>query len=116
MAAEKTAEKTVKKTVKKKTAKQEKQILVIVESPGKVKTIEKYLGPSYNVKASMGHLIDLPKSRTAIDVEHNFEPEYITVRGRAKILKELQTDAKKSGKVLLACDNDRRRSNCVAFA
>jgi DNA topoisomerase-1 len=90
---------------KKKTA--EKQILVIVESPGKVKTIEKYLGPSYNVKASMGHLIDLPKSRTAIDVDHNFEPEYITVRGRAKILKELQTDAKKSGKVLLACDNDR---------
>jgi DNA topoisomerase-1 len=90
---------------KKKTA--DKQILVIVESPGKVKTIEKYLGPSYNVKASMGHLIDLPKSRTAIDVDHNFEPEYITVRGRAKILKELQTDAKKSGKVLLACDNDR---------
>ncbi|MDR0502614.1 MAG: type I DNA topoisomerase [Treponema sp.] len=92
---------------KKKKPKQEKQILVIVESPGKVKTIEKYLGPSYNVKASMGHLIDLPKSRTAIDVDNNFEPEYITVRGRAKILKELQTDAKKSGKVLLACDNDR---------
>jgi len=90
-----------------KTKKTKKQILVIVESPGKVKTIEKYLGPSYNVKASMGHLIDLPKSRTAIDVEHNFEPEYITVRGRAKILRELQTDAKKSDKVLLACDNDR---------
>jgi len=87
--------------------KQEKQILVIVESPGKVKTIEKYLGSGYNVKASMGHLIDLPKSRTAIDVDHNFEPEYITVRGRAKILKELQTDAKKAGKILLACDNDR---------
>jgi len=102
------AEKTVKKSAeKKKVSKQDKKILVIVESPGKVKTIEKYLGPSYNVKASMGHLIDLPKSRTAIDVDHNFEPEYITVRGRAKILKELQTDAKKSGKVLLACDNDR---------
>ncbi|MCL2441010.1 MAG: type I DNA topoisomerase [Treponema sp.] len=101
-----TKEKKEKK-VKKKTVKQEKQTLVIVESPGKVKTIEKYLGPSYNVKASMGHLIDLPKSRTAIDVDHNFEPEYITVRGRAKILKELQSDAKKSGKVLLACDNDR---------
>jgi len=101
MAKEKTAKKS---PVKKKT---EKQILVIVESPGKVKTIEKYLGPLYNVKASMGHLIDLPKSRTAIDVDHDFEPEYITVRGRAKILKELQTDAKKSGKVLLACDNDR---------
>ena len=106
MTKEKTAKK--KSAVKKKvTQKQEKQILVIVESPGKVKTIEKYLGPSYNVKASMGHLIDLPKSRTAIDVEHNFEPEYITVRGRAKILKELQADAKKAGKVLLACDNDR---------
>jgi len=104
MATEKTAKKS---TSKKKTAKQDKRILVIVESPGKVKTIEKYLGPSYNVKASMGHLIDLPKSRTAIDVDNNFEPEYITVRGRAKILKELQTDAKKSGKVLLACDNDR---------
>jgi DNA topoisomerase-1 len=103
-----TAEKTAKKSpVKKGSSKPEKQIMVIVESPGKVKTIEKYLGPSYNVKASMGHLIDLPKSRTAIDVDNNFEPEYITVRGRAKILKELQTDAKKSGKVLLACDNDR---------
>jgi len=102
-----TEKKDKKSAAKKKSSKQEKQILVIVESPGKVKTIEKYLGPSYNVKASMGHLIDLPKSRTAIDVEHDFEPEYITVRGRAKILKELQTDAKKSGKVLLACDNDR---------
>jgi len=110
MAAEKAVKKSPEKkspVKKKSTKKQEKQILVIVESPGKVKTIEKYLGPLYNVKASMGHLIDLPKSRTAIDVEHNFEPEYITVRGRAKILKELQTDAKKSGKVLLACDNDR---------
>jgi DNA topoisomerase-1 len=92
---------------KKSMLKQEKQILVIVESPGKVKTIEKYLGPSYNVKASMGHLIDLPKSRTAIDVDNNFEPEYITVRGRAKILKELQSDAKKASRILLACDNDR---------
>jgi len=104
------AETKVKKVDKKKTKPKgtaEKQTLVIVESPGKVKTIEKYLGSSYNVKASMGHLIDLPKSRTAIDVEHDFEPEYITVRGRAKILKELQTDAKKSGRVLLACDNDR---------
>jgi len=114
MAAEKTEKKSAEKktpakktTAKKSSAKQKKQILVIVESPGKVKTIEKYLGTSYNVKASMGHLIDLPKSRTAIDVEHNFEPEYITVRGRAKILKELQSDAKKAEKVLLACDNDR---------
>jgi DNA topoisomerase-1 len=91
----------------KSAANQDKRILVIVESPGKVKTIEKYLGPSYSVKASMGHLIDLPRSRTAVDVDHDFEPEYITVRGRAKILKELKTDAMKSCKVLLACDNDR---------
>ncbi|MCL2232346.1 MAG: toprim domain-containing protein, partial [Treponema sp.] len=94
-----------KKASKKKT--DEKKILVIVESPAKAKTIEKYLGPSYTVKASMGHLIDLPKSRLAIDVEHNFEPEYITVRGRAKLLKELQGDAKKADTVLLASDNDR---------
>ncbi|MDR1507156.1 MAG: type I DNA topoisomerase [Treponema sp.] len=90
-----------------KTKKAEKKTLVIVESPAKAKTIEKYLGGSYTVKASMGHLIDLPKSRMAIDVDHEFEPEYITVRGRAKLLKELQSDAKKSGEVLLASDNDR---------
>ena len=95
------------KALKKKKTPEEKKILVIVESPAKAKTIEKYLGSSYMVKASMGHLIDLPKSRLAIDVEKNFEPEYITVRGRAKLLKELQGDAKKAGTVLLASDNDR---------
>ena len=84
-----------------------KQVLVIVESPSKAHTIEKYLGPGYVVKASKGHLIDLPKSRMAIDVEDNFNPEYITVRGKAKLLKELQKDAKKSEAVLLASDNDR---------
>jgi len=107
MATETKAKLPAKKQGRKKKEAPGKQILIIVESPGKVKTIEKYLGPDYVVKASMGHLIDLPKSRTAIDVDHNFEPEYITVRGRAKILKELQTDAKKSCKVMLACDNDR---------
>lgn len=81
--------------------------LVIVESPGKTKTIEKSLGPGYVVKASMGHLIDLPKSRMAIQLENRFEPEYITVRGRAKLLKELQKEAKKSDHVLLASDPDR---------
>ena len=81
--------------------------LVIVESPAKATTIEKYLGPGYTVKASMGHLIDLPKSRMAVNVENDFQPEYITVRGRAKLLKELQKDAKKSTHVLLASDNDR---------
>ncbi|MBQ9909430.1 MAG: type I DNA topoisomerase [Treponema sp.] len=81
--------------------------LVIVESPAKATTIEKYLGPGYTVKASMGHLIDLPKSRMAVNIENDFQPEYITVRGRAKLLKELQKDAKKSDHVLLASDNDR---------
>jgi DNA topoisomerase-1 len=90
-----------------KKALKERKTLVIVESPSKAKTIEKYLGPDYTVKACMGHLIDLPKSRLAIDVEKNFEPEYITVRGRAKLLKELQGDAKKAFSVLLASDNDR---------
>lgn len=100
------AEKT--KVKQKKTEKtQRKKTLVIVESPAKAKTIEKYLGTHYVVRASMGHLIDLPKSRLAIDVDHNFEPEYITVRGRAKILKELQGEAKKADQVFLASDNDR---------
>ena len=94
-----------KKPVEKKPG--ERKILVIVESPAKAKTLEKYLGSEYTVKASMGHLIDLPKSRLAIDVDHDFEPEYITVRGRAKLLKELQGDAKKADSVLLASDNDR---------
>ncbi|WP_162504619.1 type I DNA topoisomerase [Treponema endosymbiont of Eucomonympha sp.] len=84
-----------------------KNTLVIVESPAKAKTIEKYLGKGYTVKASMGHVIDLPKSRMAVDIDHGFEPEYITVKGRAKILQELRQDAKKSDAVLLASDNDR---------
>ena len=84
-----------------------KQILLIVESPAKGKTIEKYLGKGYTVAASMGHLIDLPKSRLAIDVEGSFEPEYITVRGKAKILRELKQKARKADVILLASDNDR---------
>ena len=96
-----------KKSTSKKSKANKTKNLVIVESPAKAHTIEKYLGSGYTVKASMGHLIDLPKSRLAIDVEHGFQPEYITVRGRAKLLKELQRDAKKSDEVLLASDNDR---------
>lgn len=99
-------EKKAKKTSK-KSAKKEKGTLVIVESPTKAKSIEHYLGAGYTVKASVGHVIDLPKSRLAIDVENNFQPEYITVRGKAKLLKELQKDAKNSKAVLLASDNDR---------
>jgi DNA topoisomerase-1 len=100
------AVKTTKKTSSKKKA-QDKRVLVIVESPTKATSFEKYLGSDYTVKASMGHLIDLPKSRTGVDTENNFEPEYITVRGRAKILKELLTEAKKAQMVLLASDPDR---------
>lgn len=88
-------------------AKKKKETLLIVESPAKARTIERYLGSGYSVAASMGHLIDLPKSRVAVDVENSFEPEYITVRGKAKILKELQSKAKKADTVLLASDNDR---------
>lgn len=97
---------TVKKVIK-KPKKAAKPTLVIVESPAKAKTIEKYLGSSYVVLASMGHLIDLPKSRLGVDVDHGFTPEYLTIRGKAKLLKELQTTAKKSSAVLLASDNDR---------
>ena len=99
------AKQAVKPARKKAAAK--KHTLVIVESPAKAATIEKYLGASYTVKASMGHLIDLPKSRMGVNTEKDFEPEYITVRGRAKLLKGLQTEAKKAAAVLLASDNDR---------
>ena len=84
-----------------------KGTLIIVESPAKARTIEKYLGSGYSVEASMGHLVDLPKSRLAIDLENGFQPEYITIRGKAKILKGLQKAAAKSKEVLLASDNDR---------
>ena len=70
--------------------------LVIVESPAKAKTIEKYLGKKYKVKASMGHVIDLPKSQMGVDIEHDFEPKYITIRGKGPILKEIKAAAKKT--------------------
>lgn len=92
---------------KEKSSSKKTQTLIIVESPAKAHSIEKILGTGYTVKASKGHLIDLPKSRMAIDIEHNFQPEYITVRGKAKLLKELQKDAKKVDRVFLASDNDR---------
>ena len=68
--------------------------LVIVESPSKAKTIGKYLGPDYEVKASMGHLRDLPKSKMGVDIEGNFEPVYIPVKGKEAIFKELRDSAK----------------------
>ena len=83
------------------------EYLVIVESPAKAKTIERYLGKKYKVKASMGHVSDLPKSQMGVDVENNYKPKYITIRGKGDILKELSKAAKKAKKVYLAADPDR---------
>ena len=104
-AAKKTA---AKKTTKKTSAKAGKKYnLVIVESPVKAKTIEDFLGSGYKVKACNGHLIDLPKSKLGVDVENNFEPNYIVIRGKSPLLKELKKEAQNAEKVYLATDPDR---------
>lgn len=94
-----------KKTTKKRA--KVKKNLVIVESPSKAKTIEKYLGSSYKVVASIGHIRDLPKSRMAVDFENDYEPEYISIRGKGDIIKSLRKDAKNAKAVYLASDPDR---------
>ena len=81
--------------------------LVIVESPAKVKTIKKFLGSNYEVMASNGHVRDLPKSQMGIDIEHGFEPKYITIRGKGDILAALRKEVKKADKIYLATDPDR---------
>lgn len=81
--------------------------LVIVESPAKAKTIERYLGKKYKVKASMGHVRDLPKSQMGVDAENNFTPKYITIRGKGDVVKDLKSAAKKAKKIYLAADPDR---------
>lgn len=82
--------------------------LVIVESPAKAKTIEKFLGKNhYVVKASVGHIRDLPKSRLGVDIDNNFEPEYINIRGKGPVIKDLKKEAKKASKIYLATDPDR---------
>jgi DNA topoisomerase-1 len=81
--------------------------LIIVESPAKARTIKGFLGRNYDVKASLGHVRDLPRSRFGIDVENNFEPDYITIRGKGPVLKELRDAAKKADRILLATDPDR---------
>ena len=81
--------------------------LVIVESPAKVKTIKKFLGSSYEVVASNGHVRDFPKSQLGIDVEHDYEPKYITIRGKGDILANLRKEVKKADKIYLATDPDR---------
>jgi DNA topoisomerase-1 len=81
--------------------------MVIVESPAKAKTIKKYLGPNYKIKASMGHIRDLPKSRMGVDLENNFEPKYINIRGKGELISELKKEAKDVSKIFLATDPDR---------
>lgn len=83
------------------------QKLVIVESPAKAKTIEKYLGKNYVVEASMGHVRDLPKSQLGVDIENEYNPKYITIRGKGELLSKLRKLAKKSDKIYLATDPDR---------
>lgn len=81
--------------------------LVIVESPAKAKTIEKFLGRRYTVRASLGHVRDLPRSQFGVDVENGFNPKYITIRGKGEVLKELRDGAKKADRIFLATDPDR---------
>ena len=112
MAKTATAEKEAKKTTKKKAtvkkaAKTGKKYLVIVESPAKAATIGKFLGNNYKIEASMGHVRDMPKSQMGIDFEHDFEPKYITLRGKGELLGKLRKDAKAADKVYLATDPDR---------
>jgi len=95
----------VKKAKNNKASK--KKTLVIVESPSKAKTLTKLLGRGYEVKASVGHVRDLPKSRLAVDIENNFQPDYIVVRGKGPVVKELKKKASESSGVILASDPDR---------
>ena len=106
----KSATKTTAKSAKAKTTRRRKapkRTLVVVESPAKAKTIEKYLGRKYMVRASMGHLRDLPKSQFGIDVENDFAPKYINIRGKGDLIKALKKDAKQADKIYLASDPDR---------
>ena len=104
-----TKKKTTSKTTAKKATGAAKstraaagKTLVVVESPTKAKTIEKYLGTKYTVKASMGHLRDLPRSQFGIDVDNDFEPKYINIRGKGDIIKDLKKAAENADKVYLA--------------
>ena len=88
--------------------------LVIVESPSKATTIKKFLGSSYEVIASNGHVRDLPKSQLGIDVDNDFEPKYITIRGKGELLAKLRKEVKKADKIYLATDPDRE-GDIMAF-
>ena len=84
-----------------------KDTLVIVESPSKAKTIGKFLGKNYTVVVSVGHIRDLPKSKLGIDIENDFEPQYISIRGKGDLIKTLKKETKNAKKVYLATDPDR---------
>ena len=84
-----------------------KKSLVIVESPAKANTINKYLGKDFVVKASLGHIKDLPKSKLGVDIQNDFEPVYDIIPGKEKVIKELRTAAKGADRIFLAADNDR---------
>lgn len=102
-----TTEKKNKSTKSASKGTKAKKYLVIVESPAKAATIGKFLGSSYKIEASMGHIRDLPKSQLGIDVENDFEPKYITIRGKGDLLSKLRRDARNADKVFLATDPDR---------
>lgn len=104
MAEKKSSNKTAKKTSSKSSTKKK---LVIVESPTKVDSVKKYLGSTYNIEATMGHLRDLPKSQLGVDIENDFEPRYITIRGKGDLIAKLKKKAKSASKIYLATDPDR---------
>src|SRR6476646_4005943 len=101
----KTPAKSAAKTPSAKSGRE--KALVVVESPAKAKTIKKYLGAGFTVKASVGHVMDLPKSKMGVDVEHGFLPEYVVIRGKGKIISEIKKSAKDVDVVYLAPDPDR---------
>ena len=101
MATSTTKKKTTSKRKTTRRAKPKKK-LVIVESPSKAKTIGKFLGRSYKVVASLGHVRDLPKSRMGVDIENDYQPDYISIRGKGDVIKELRKDAKNAKAVYLA--------------
>ncbi len=84
-----------------------KRVLIIVESPGKIKTIQKYLGPLYKVLASVGHILDLPSKTMSVDTKHNFQPTYKPIPRQRKVIQQLKAESKKAKMVLLAGDQDR---------
>lgn len=102
-----TQKKNKTSTVRKRKRRKPRKNLVIVESPSKAKTISKYLGSHYKVMASLGHIRDLPKSKMGIDIENNYDPHYISIRGKGDVIKELRKEAKKAAHVYLASDPDR---------